>query len=412
MPKSLHQLLLGSLAVLLGMFSAAIASEGTINDTARFLAGMLPSEGSPLIKLTQNPLWKSYARRLDKSWTILEKDQLSKVRAFAATNLTHTEPTLIYFFSGPDFLYSQAFFPNATNYILAGLEPVGDIPDLNRLSQREIAQELGELERSINSISRISFFITKKMSSDLAYGQVRGTLPILLLFMARAGVTINDIVFVNLDGKGGLAPTLPLEHKTHSGVKISFSGSDGLARTLYYFSTELSNSGFRRSGLMEFCTSLGASDAFIKSASYLLHSNDFSMVRTFLKVKTSTLLQDDTGIPVRYLDIGWDLRPFGTYLTPISLFPGTYQKELAQVYRKNAVGKLDFGIGYRWQSNQSNLLLAEKHKDTNPQSSDPIAAVLEIPPTPPKSKRPRTVSKSRGNNDFTFKIFNLNFLPL
>ena len=39
-------------------------------------------------------------------------------------------------FSGPDFLYATSFFPNASTYVLAGLEPTGDIPQLTNLSHR------------------------------------------------------------------------------------------------------------------------------------------------------------------------------------------------------------------------------------------------------------------------------------
>ena len=35
---------------------------------------------------------------------------------------------MFYMFSGPDFLYANAFFPNASTYILCGIEPVGPVP--------------------------------------------------------------------------------------------------------------------------------------------------------------------------------------------------------------------------------------------------------------------------------------------
>lgn len=47
-----------------------------------------------------------------------------------------------YMFSGPDFLYATSFFPNASTYVLAGLEPVGEIPDLTGPSPWAINGEL------------------------------------------------------------------------------------------------------------------------------------------------------------------------------------------------------------------------------------------------------------------------------
>ena len=54
----------------------------------------------------------------------------------------------------------------------------------------------------------------------------------------------------------------------------------------------------------------------------------------------------------------WQLRPFGRYLGPIGVFPGRYQKGLSDVFRKANPPKLEFGVGYRWRPQESNLLLA------------------------------------------------------
>jgi hypothetical protein len=131
-------------------------------------------------------------------------------------------------------------------------------------------------------------------------------------------------------------------------------------QTLYYFQTDLSDQGVSRSGFLKFCERLGISDAFIKSASYLLHSGGFARLREFLLERTSAVVQDDSGIPVRFFKADeWRLRPFGRYLRPIAVFsPSTYQKGLNDIYRRSNPPPLDFGVGYRWRPNESNLLLA------------------------------------------------------
>ena len=40
---------------------------------------------------------------------------------------------MFYMFSGPDFLYADAFYSKASTYVLGALEPVGAVPDLTRL---------------------------------------------------------------------------------------------------------------------------------------------------------------------------------------------------------------------------------------------------------------------------------------
>ncbi len=86
------------------------------------------------------------------------------------------------------------------------------------------------------------------------------------------------------------------------GVKIVFAGSDGEARTLYYFSTNLADDGVKSSNFLKFCETLAPGDSLVKSASYLLHSGGFSKVRDFLLANSAVMVQDDSGIPLSYYD--------------------------------------------------------------------------------------------------------------
>jgi hypothetical protein len=49
---------------------------------------------------------------------------------------------------------------------------------------------------------------------------------------------------------------------------------------------------------------------------------------------------------------------------------------------------MDFGIGYRWRSHESNLLLAVKLPDDGTGTADATAADVP-PPKPPRPKKPR-----------------------
>ena len=143
------------------------------------------------------------------------------------------------------------------------------------------------------------------------------------------------------------------------GVKIVFAGSDGEERTLYYFSTDLSNGGVDGSKFLDFLDTLGPGDGFVKSASYLPHNPGFSKVRDFLLAHTNAIVQDDTGIPLaRYEAQKWELQPHGKYVGPIPVFRGMHNAKYAALF-KNAP-PIDFSLGYRWKPNQSNLLLAIK----------------------------------------------------
>jgi len=346
--------------LLLATAAPALAADAASpNDTARFLAGMPPAADSPLAALTKDGSWQQHARTFDSAFGRVDKSQVARIRTWSDTNVTNPSPTLFYFFSGPDFLYANAFYPKAKTYVMAGLEPVGTVPDLTTM-RGAISGELARLRHSLNTILSVSFFITKNMKSELRAGRVNGALPILYVFLVRSGYTIRDVtpVSVAADGtlqtggdaaKSGPAP----------GIKIVFAGSDGEARTLYYFSTNLADDGVKKSNFLKFCETLAPGDGLIKSASYLLHSGGFNGVRDFLLVNTNAMIQDDSGIPLAYYaPQKWDLLPFGRYLGPIGIFPGRYQQKYAELFKKSR--PIDFGIGYRHRSAESNLLLAVK----------------------------------------------------
>ena len=381
-------------ALLAAILPARSAEPVTANDTALFLAGMQPSPDSPLVPLTNDPAWQRHAKRFDAAFGQLEQRQLSKIRAWSETNLAAPRTTMFYMFSGPDFLYADAFYSKATTYVLSALEPVGSVPDLMKLSRSGIASSLNNVERSLGSILSFSFFITKKMKTDLREGQINGTLPILYVFLARSGKTIREVSPIALDDKGAtvFGNDNPGPNATR-GVRILFAGSDGVEKTLYFFSTDLSNSGVKSSGFLKFCENLAPANSLLKSASYLLHSGNFTTVRNFLLNNSATIIQDDSGVPLgNYNAKTWRFFPFGRYAGPIAEFPGRYQHSYAELFKKSQ--PMDFGIGYRWRSHESNLLLSVRSAG---EGDAAVAATSSVEPAlRPRRRLPPPPEEPRG----------------
>jgi hypothetical protein len=392
-----------AIALALSATSARSIEASTADDTARFLAGLQPSSNSPIAVLTKDSAWLSHARYFDGMFAREESAHLSKVREFSKEYLTKKHDTMLYMFSGPDFLYANSFFPNASIYVLAGLEPVGEIPDLTGLSSWAVDEELRNLESSMGSLFSFSFFITSKMKTQLHEGPVYGTLPVLYVFLARTGKTIHDVTFGRLDEQGvfqiadnrdatNVGTKKPVETSPRNGapvVEIVFSEGNGPKQALYYFSTNLADGSFEQSGFAAFLTKLGPADSFIKSASYLLHRAHFASVRKFLLDNSATILQDDSGIPVTFFDPRkWQLQAFGRYAGPISMFANFYQPRMADLFQ--GASPIEFGIGYRWRKNESNLILAEK--GSSPTSDEQLApnAVATAAPSPKSRKRVET----------------------
>lgn len=350
----------------------SLGPAASVDDTARIMAGLTPSSGSPLASVASDPLWKQYAKSFDDNWSQLDVRQMSKVRNFAAKNVKNQSSVLYYMFSGPDYLYADALMPTANTYVMSGLEPVGTLPDLRKLNSRELAYALNQLRHSMASLLNFSFFQTKLMSGELRFGRIAGTTPILMVFLSRAGKTIYDVSFYDLASDGTLHPPEDNIKTTSHASKITFSDNVGAKKTLYYFSTDVANTGVRSNGFLTFCDKLGVGDSLVKGASYLMHGDNFSDVRNFVLTHSKMILQDDTGVPIRFLDKGWKLQPFGSYVGPIRLFPGNVQAGMFKLFREQKPGELSFGIGYRYRLGGSNLVLALK--DGSAAAVDPAPA--------------------------------------
>jgi hypothetical protein len=389
--------------IVVAAFGARAADTATVDDTARFLAGMMPSEGSPLLPLTKDPSWQRHAKFFDTAFAQLEQRQLSKVQAWADANLAAPKPTMFYMFSGPDFLYANAFYSKAATYVMAALEPPGAVPDLTRLPRGSVNSALANIEHSLSTIMNFSFFITKHMKTDLHVGQISGALPILFVFMERSGKTIREMTPVTLDENGTVQiGSEGAKANAPRGVRILFSGKDGAEKTLYYFSTDLSNSGVKSSGFLKFCQTLAPGNSLIKSASYLLHSGNFSTVREFLLANSATIIQDDSGIPLgNYNAKKWRFFPFGHYAGPISEFPSRYQQSYAELFRH--AQPMDFGIGYRWRTHDSNLLLSVRTGPDEAPAPDATASTASTEPvSPPPKPRPKKPKPEPRHGFFWF----------
>jgi hypothetical protein len=150
-------------------------------------------------------------------------------------------------------------------------------------------------------------------------------------------------------------------------VKISFlPEGEKEPKTLYYFSVDISDRALDKNPeFLEFVKRYPAPITYLKAASYLLHrekgeaQDTFTQMRKLILTRSSYVLQDDSGVPVRYFDPAkWNRQFYGNYIAPIDLFAVRYQPDLREIYQsKNNVKALGFGVGYKY-GQDSNLMLA------------------------------------------------------
>ena len=275
--------------------------QGSPNDVARFIAG-LPSKLRP--DFQKNAAWDTHRSEMDVRFRRAE-GRLAPIRSFRRTELGGVgNGTVFYPFGGPDFLYADAFFPNAGTYTLVGLESIGSIPDMSSLTETQVATSLRGMQTTISSSLDYSYFLTKDMRLDMARTNLNGVLPVLYVYLARTGHRIHSVDYVHITSSG----TIGAGHSGSApGVRLSCSGC-----TVYYFKTNLSNSGGGR--FQRYMANNRGGTTFIKSASYLMHQGSFSNIRSSILANSNAVLQDASGIPYRnFQRAGWNTELFGNY---------------------------------------------------------------------------------------------------
>jgi len=327
-----------------GFCSRAGGQNGaSIDETARLLAG-IPVTGA-LASFTQNSGWQGHAAAMDKAWKTKEYFQLGPIASWMSSHAGEyyrSSGTMYYMFSGPDFLYAYTFFPDADTYILAGLEPVGQVPDLSRMNADTLNANLGALRNAMSTLLVTHYFVTEEMRAEIGRSNLNGTLPILYVFLARLGCTVLDTAHISSPAEG---------------VRITFSHG-GRSQTLYYFKTDLSGGN---SAFLRWCAARGPGVSLIKAASYLMHGEGFSGVRNFLLEHSTFIVQDDSGIPLRAFNKSWALEFYGRFVPHGEKFGKYDQQALAEIYQRNPPPpELGFASGYWWQAERGILILAQR----------------------------------------------------
>ena len=329
-----------------------------INDATALLAGMEPPHQSDH-RLIGGKSWQYHKKTLDSEFGSHEERVLHPMTKWSQAELPADfvkGSTVRYLFSGPDILHALHMFPSADTFVLCGLEPVGEFPDLDQLNSGNSGRAFSEVRNALGEIINFSFFRTKDMKEDLRFATFHGTTPIMMIFLARSGQYIKGVEFLELVDDGTLK-SKGAEAKGADAVKITFSPRRvAETKTLYYFSSDLSDGGFPKTGFKTWLEAQPKGNSYLKAASFLMHGSYFKNVREHLLDHSVQIIQDDSGIPFRYFEADqWYVDLFGNYTGPIDLFSQHYQSGLRAAYRTRKK-PMDFGTGYKWRKGESNLM--------------------------------------------------------
>jgi hypothetical protein len=348
-----------------------------INETALLFAGKeLPKE-SALYTFTQTAFYKSYTQQMASSWDRMQKPNMQKIADWWSGHRPSKSYTnVLYPFSGPDIMNALTFFPDAESIIMFGLEPPGVMPDPHSMNAAQITQGLNGLRGSLGDILHMNFFKTEGMAAEMSNKSFNSIAGIIMYFLATNGYTVTGAKKIVIDADGSVVPGKPSDEKIKwenppksrvPGVEIQFRNHAGKNARVRYYMLNVIDSALASSSpnFVPYLKKEGPYAVIIKSASYLMHNDEvkFTKIRAAILDTAHYIVQDDSGVPLRYFKADkWKLAFHGYYDGPIGLFANRMQNDLKKAMDGKSTGKLPFSYGYDYKPGQSNLMTAEKSR--------------------------------------------------
>jgi hypothetical protein len=327
-------------------------------------------EGSPYREYESSPAWMIHTRRLDELWSSFEKTRLPRMLDFQRRELAGppiSDALVFYPFGGPDVLTVYELFSARNEYILASLEPPGTVPSFKKSHLEHLDRQLPLFGDTMQSLFTKSFFVTREMDRQLRGQVTDGLVPLLLVQLVRTGNTILRYGYTGLDETGRMVRR-PGDKKRaawggNRGVAIEFQKEGGgPKRILHYISVNLDNKHLARNPqFLKYVAALDHPVTMLKATSYMVHKDEFSIIRDTLLSHSAAIVQDDSGVPFRMFDPDrWKIQLYGEYKQPFGSFKFLKQRDLEAAYHKTGVKPLDLRMGYGWRKAASNLLVARR----------------------------------------------------
>ena len=281
-------------------------------------------------------------------------------RAFSQSQLTDKHDTMLYLFSGPDFLYATVVFPErldlrpgrprAGRRHSAIDQPVASGASTETLHNLRILAGI-DSELQLLHHQKYEDAIERRAGLRNAAGPVcvpgahrqnhpRGQ---------ASSASIRRATF-KIWRAAETAAKLHAKHRApHKGVKIVFSDGNGPQPDALLFqhqSLRRRRRAKRLSGILRQARSgrqLHQKRVLSAARRRLQQGAQFPAAITAPpSSRTTAAFRSPISIAKK-----WHLQPFGRYVGPLGIFGHSYQPGMAELFR-NAT-PLDFGIGYRWR---------------------------------------------------------------
>lgn len=332
--------------------------DSAINRAVRFYAGI--SRDGIDMPQKDAKAWETYAS-IVRGYLQRSQATRSMIDDIARTDFSDFRDSVDYVFypfSGADFIYPVTLYPDADTYFLCGLEKTGEAIATNVVTT---FRDYDSYRHALASYFHVSYFVTREMSADVGVQELETVCPVITMLMALSNCEIVSISYKDFDAEGHIVD-VPVDAISDL-LEIHFFrlGSDR-EQTLFYFSGNLADTAIDARLLHYLGNTLPQHTVgtYLKAASFLLHFDHFATIRENILKHSHTIVQDDSGIPYRFLAPSYSVKLYGVYKDPTQNFSQEcYQPDLEKLYRDSAshIKPLPFRIGY---NNPSNWIVARR----------------------------------------------------
>jgi hypothetical protein len=314
-----------------------------------------------------SPAWAQHRAEMEKLFARIEPRfaAMSSWSGQELVRLPASEAPVFFPFGGPDLFSVLSLFPDASSYILVGLQAPGRLPMPEDTAHDALEGDLERLRKPFESLADAGYFARSEIDQELSGGHFDGLLPILLIALARSGQVPEAVQYLRLESSSGQLVGLEPSATTAGAVRILFRPAVGRGkiRSVFYYAQNLSNDAvFPDAAFSRMIEKLGTLNVVVKLGEYLLHGASFSNLRRLILDRSQVVLQDDSGVPLRFFTSDrWKVELYGHYEGVPAAYKEWLQPDLAAAFRrKGEVRSLTYAAGYATTPNGGCLILASR----------------------------------------------------
>ena len=291
--------------------------------------------------------------------------------------------TVVYPFGGGDLLSTFVAFPDATEVTTISLELAGDPRRLRTLSPAALQRSLAAFRVEIGGLIQVGSNTSKNLSTGQR-NDLPGQVSSFLLGLHAGGFEPVSMRYFELDDKGAIVyldqaaidaaspETDSLKGDWHSPnfsaafshVEIRYKrpgDPDTAIRTHRHFGWNLADPYLaQHPELLRHLEAKGKVTILVKGASYLLWSNTFSKIRTYIVDHLAWMMSDSTGIPPHYAKkAGMEQITYGNFAGAfLEGSQGTATDQaFVELWEKNPKRPMSFRFGYTDMLKQAHLVI-------------------------------------------------------